>query len=172
MHDWWLALCAAAMGEVLHLPEATVLYRQHGRNALGSRGWRVVRRETLRRPLVWWRRSSTLFARAVHQGCELARRVERQSRETGVSHPSLATLQEFRAAFLGVGGPLGRLRVVRRHGIRPESLLPYPVFFYARVLLGTTPSVGGGPDVGNPTSSSTRAAPWRRHELPTFSSKD
>ena len=46
MHDWWLALCAAAMGEVLYLPEATVLYRQHGLNAPGSRGWRVVCRET------------------------------------------------------------------------------------------------------------------------------
>lgn len=172
MHDWWLALCAAAMGEVLHLPEATVLYRQHGLNALGSQGWREIRRETLRRPFAWWRRSSTLFAQVVHQGCELARRVERQSRDTAVSYPSLVPLREFRAAFGGTAGPLSRLRAVRRHGIKPRSLLPYPVCFYARVLLGTRSSVGGGPDFGNPTSPGARAAPWRRGELPTFSSKD
>ncbi len=137
MHDWWLALCAAAMGEVLYLPEATVLYRQHGRNTLGSRDWREVRGETLRRPFDWWRRSSTGFAQAVEQGCELAGRVEGRTRESAVAYPSLATLREFRAAFRDAGGPLERLRAVRRHGIRPRSLLPFSVCFYARVLLGT-----------------------------------
>ena len=162
MHDWWLALCAAAMGEVLYLPEATVLYRQHGLNALGSRGWRVVCRETIRRPFAWWRRSSMLFGQAVHQGCELARRVERQSRETAGSYPSLTTLREFRAAFEGTARPLSRLQAVRRHGIRPGSLLPYPMCFYARVLLWTRPSVGGGPDFGNSTSTGARAGTWQR----------
>lgn len=137
MHDWWLALCAAAMGEVVYLPEATVLYRQHGRNALGSRDWREVRGETLRRPFDWWRRSSVVFAQAVQQGCELARRVERLSRESAAEYPALATLLEFRAAFRDTGGPLERLRAVRRHGIRPRSLLPFSACFYARVLLGT-----------------------------------
>lgn len=35
MHDWWLALIAAAAGELIYLPQATVLYRQHGKNASG-----------------------------------------------------------------------------------------------------------------------------------------
>ena len=149
-------------GRGLVLPEATVLYRQHGLNALGSRGWRVVCRETIRRPFAWWRRSSMLFGQAVHQGCELARRVERQSRETAGSYPSLTTLREFRAAFGGTARPLSRLQAVRRHGIRPASLLPYPMCFYARVLLWTRPSVGGGPDFGNSTSTGARAGTWQR----------
>lgn len=37
MHDWWLALVAAAFGRVGYLPEALVLYRQHGTNTLGAR---------------------------------------------------------------------------------------------------------------------------------------
>ncbi|HEV8051194.1 MAG TPA: glycosyltransferase family 2 protein [Parachlamydiaceae bacterium] len=37
MHDWWLALVAAAFGKVETLPEATMLYRQHGKNTLGAR---------------------------------------------------------------------------------------------------------------------------------------
>jgi glycosyltransferase involved in cell wall biosynthesis len=37
MHDWWLALVAAAFGDIAYLPEPTVLYRQHGGNVLGAR---------------------------------------------------------------------------------------------------------------------------------------
>jgi len=37
LHDWWLALVASALGRIVHLPEATVLYRQHGRNEIGAR---------------------------------------------------------------------------------------------------------------------------------------
>lgn len=37
MHDWWIALCAAAFGEALYLPEATIDYRQHGDNSVGAK---------------------------------------------------------------------------------------------------------------------------------------
>lgn len=36
MHDWWLALVAVAFGHIGHLSQATVLYRQHGRNDSGA----------------------------------------------------------------------------------------------------------------------------------------
>lgn len=36
MHDWWLALLAAAFGRIGHADVVTVLYRQHGDNALGA----------------------------------------------------------------------------------------------------------------------------------------
>jgi hypothetical protein len=38
MHDWWLALVASAFGRIGWLPQATVLYRQHGANVLGAQG--------------------------------------------------------------------------------------------------------------------------------------
>jgi hypothetical protein len=44
MHDWWLALVAAAFGTVSYLPEATVDYRQHGANAIGARRFGLARR--------------------------------------------------------------------------------------------------------------------------------
>lgn len=37
MHDWWLALVAAACGRVIELPQATMLYRQHDGNVVGAR---------------------------------------------------------------------------------------------------------------------------------------
>jgi glycosyltransferase involved in cell wall biosynthesis len=36
MHDWWLALVASSVGEVIFIPEATVKYRQHGKNVVGA----------------------------------------------------------------------------------------------------------------------------------------
>ncbi len=37
MHDWWMALTAAAFGQVLYYPGATVVYRQHGENQVGAK---------------------------------------------------------------------------------------------------------------------------------------
>lgn len=37
MHDWWLALVAAALGRVDYLPQPTILYRQHPANTLGAK---------------------------------------------------------------------------------------------------------------------------------------
>jgi len=39
MHDWWLALVAAAFGTIGFAPEPTILYRQHKENAIGAREW-------------------------------------------------------------------------------------------------------------------------------------
>lgn len=37
MHDWWLALIAAATGRIVYLDRATVDYRQHSSNRVGSK---------------------------------------------------------------------------------------------------------------------------------------
>ena len=39
MHDWWLALVAAASGVIHALPHATMLYRQHHNNTLGAQAF-------------------------------------------------------------------------------------------------------------------------------------
>jgi len=36
MHDWWLAMVAAGLGQLVWVPRATILYRQHGGNTLGA----------------------------------------------------------------------------------------------------------------------------------------
>ena len=37
MHDWWLALVAAAFGELVFMDKALVHYRQHDSNAIGAK---------------------------------------------------------------------------------------------------------------------------------------
>jgi glycosyltransferase involved in cell wall biosynthesis len=39
MHDWWIALVAAAIGTVDHIDLPLVRYRQHGRNDTGAKSW-------------------------------------------------------------------------------------------------------------------------------------
>ena len=39
MHDWYLALVAAARGKLVYLDITTELYRQHDANVLGARTW-------------------------------------------------------------------------------------------------------------------------------------
>ena len=36
MHDWWFALIASAMGEICHIKDVTMLYRQHTDNVVGA----------------------------------------------------------------------------------------------------------------------------------------
>ena len=37
MHDWWIALIAAAFGKIVFLNESTILYRQHSNNEVGAK---------------------------------------------------------------------------------------------------------------------------------------
>ena len=42
MHDWWLALVAAAFGKIGFVDRATMSYRQHGSNTVGAKGWTMA----------------------------------------------------------------------------------------------------------------------------------
>ena len=39
MHDWWLALVAGYLGEIVTVNAPLILYRQHGTNAIGAQDW-------------------------------------------------------------------------------------------------------------------------------------
>ena len=55
MHDWYLALLAAAFGKLIYIDQPTELYRQHSSNVLGAR--------TLRKRIKNWVRPHVLFAK-------------------------------------------------------------------------------------------------------------
>jgi rhamnosyltransferase len=63
MHDWWLALVAAALGKMAYIDTPTIDYRQHANNALGAPGsnWRRYVRQLLNnRP---WEKAQHYLAR-------------------------------------------------------------------------------------------------------------
>lgn len=43
MHDWWLALVAAAFGRIEFVDKPYISYRQHASNTLGAKGWGIGR---------------------------------------------------------------------------------------------------------------------------------
>lgn len=50
IHDWWYALCAATYGNILYIPEATLLYRQHEYNEIGAKEyWHTLKIRLLHR---------------------------------------------------------------------------------------------------------------------------
>jgi glycosyltransferase involved in cell wall biosynthesis len=51
MHDWWLALVAAAFGAIGNVPAQTAFYRQHGANNVGAVGLNL--RDVIRRFRHW-----------------------------------------------------------------------------------------------------------------------
>ncbi|MBF0778583.1 glycosyltransferase family 2 protein [Streptococcus cuniculi] len=55
MHDWYLALVASAVGNLVYIDDPTELYRQHEANVLGAR--------TLKKRIQNWIRPHVLFAR-------------------------------------------------------------------------------------------------------------
>ena len=42
LHDWWTTLYASALGVVAHVPQATMHYRQHGNNVIGSGSYKLL----------------------------------------------------------------------------------------------------------------------------------
>ncbi|MGN6391378.1 MAG: glycosyltransferase family 2 protein [Gemmatimonadales bacterium] len=141
MHDWWLAQCAAALGTLHVLPEATVRYRQHGANAVGSRGFAQLYRDAVGNPRRWWAQSRANFADAGAQVCELAARLADLPADTP-TNPGAGDLVRQACQALYEPGPLRRCLEVSALGIRPRSLLA-PVFFYLRILAGIRESPAG-----------------------------
>lgn len=92
IHDWWLALCAAATGKLLFLPEATLLYRKHSQNAIGARSyWETLslRQTSLREK---WSTGTAHYRKSIEQAIQLYRRL----REKNVAdRPALSLIEEY-----------------------------------------------------------------------------
>lgn len=108
MHDWWVALVAAACGRIEVVPHALAEYRQHPANVLGAMGmtWRRLARRLCASPLAGARD-----------------RLDRGYRQAGALRSSLGARMPAQAAatvdaFVAMRGRgwLGRRAVLVRHG--------------------------------------------------------
>ena len=111
MHDWYLALLAAACGKIGFLPEATIDYRQHGRNAVGAKN---ARSPTY---LLHRLRENDIRAAFLHTAAQAASLAERY----GAAMPPEA-LELCRAfAALPDRSKAARLRTCRRCGFYKQG---------------------------------------------------
>ena len=113
MHDWWCALCAAATGVVETLPQATLLYRQHASNVIGSRGfYRKFINKQLINSLFRIRRERLIDT--FKQASALHRHL--LNNKITIS-PDRFTLVEAMASFLKAP-PIARFKIIQQQNIR------------------------------------------------------
>ena len=130
MHDWWLALCAAACGSLEFLPEATAAYRRHGANAVTVRGFRQTMNPLRTDWQALWRTGQQNHARAVRQAAALAGRMA----EKGGALNCASGLVD---AFVRIHDPerssVSRVAGALRLGLRSQAL-PRTLALYLRLL--------------------------------------
>jgi rhamnosyltransferase len=112
MHDWWLALLAAASGKIGFVPLPLVRYRQHGENVLGAvsfqqRLWRLLSSSHQ------WRRHILTIKGGIWQSRRLAERL--RERRVPSTHGVVQQVDAY--AHILRMPPMRRIYILRRHRI-------------------------------------------------------
>lgn len=130
MHDWWLALCCAACGQLTYLPQAMVRYRQHGANQLGAEGLLTMLNPLSDASSRRLSRSEYYVSGSIRHAALLSERVI--SRGVPCSADALSLLRSFAAC--GQKGRLRRLWTVFRLRLRRQGLFRQ-LLLYWRLLV-------------------------------------
>ncbi len=131
MHDWWLALCAATFGRIVYVNKTLVLYRQHERNVVGARGWRL---QNLYKAGIAnrWRHWTESFHRSVYQAEQLCLRVEIYERHLP---PMVARIVRRYCDIFSVNrGSFHRIKTAVLLGIRRQRVVD-TLALYASIFL-------------------------------------
>lgn len=136
MHDWWLALVAAACGRLGFVPTATLDYRQHPRNQIGAKSY--------------WQSVNPLCRLLRGQGSDALRQLGRLQAQAAAlqerlaEHPSAALAGDAARVLVGEVVALlatagwGRVRGLVRLGVRRQDWLRNHLF---QLRLLTLPAV-------------------------------
>ena len=155
MHDWWLALCAAACGRIGYVPESTVLYRQHGDNVVGGRSlWRTAWQRL--QELIRERSSmNEQFLRCLEQLAAFRRRLEERDH---VPAKSLELVERVCELFDGsVNSRVGRVRRLMVLGV-PNVPVFRRLSTYARAFAFKAVPTSSGETAALPSEESVRRA--------------
>lgn len=118
MHDWWLALVAGYLGEIVTIPKPLILYRQHGGNAIGAQDWGLpgITRRFLRSPSEAISRTKRILRRTPAQAQAFADRFVADLKTSDAQN-----VEEL--AALPKSALLRRKTYFLRSGMRPSSWL-------------------------------------------------
>ncbi len=120
LHDWWAALVAAAFGRVVHLPEATVLYRQHPGNDTGARRWSPGYLLAQLDPASARRQQESLdrtFLRARLLRTRYRRQLSAEARRTVLAYLRLRRLGPVRRRLAALAGGYTKVGLLRTAGM-------------------------------------------------------
>ncbi len=113
MHDWWLALLAAAFGKTDYLDEPTMLYCQHGDNQVGAK--KATGTEFIVRKIKTRKQTAANYRAAFAQANELLRlygdKLTPKQRETVAAYAALAH-----------GSKLKKIKTIRKYDFRKNTL--------------------------------------------------
>lgn len=150
LHDHWLALIAAASGEIACLPESTILYRQHDGNTIGAIPWGVRSiLDRIRETLLEDTKRRMLERFRLQAGALLDRCGQDMSPDDVRATAALAGLWS--------GNRWRRFASLRRHGFAGQGFLRNAALFVA--LAGPRPRVAashigcGGNEADRPIGS-------------------
>lgn len=122
MHDWWLyQVVSGAGGRVIHDPEPSLLYRQHGANVVGANDGAGARLASLKRML-----------QGRHRDWSRANLREMQRLRDRLTPENRRLLDDF-AALTGPGAP-ARLRALRRGAFYRQGHLSQAALWLAAAL--------------------------------------
>jgi glycosyltransferase involved in cell wall biosynthesis len=126
MHDWWLALVAAAVGRIAFDPACPILYRQHAANQIGARGYARSLWSLARRSLALRRHEAGELIATIRQAEALRARL-REGRVADAGVPGLRDADRLVSEYVdswrpGVGR-LDRLRTLRRLGVGRQDVV-------------------------------------------------
>ena len=136
MHDWWLALCAAACGQIGHLPNSTLRYRQHDSNQIGAQRILAMINPLSLRTRRWWKEGGKRLFKSIGQAALLSERIV--SREVPCPVEALSLLKRFAAC--AQEGRLRRLWTVSHLGLRRQGVLRQ-LLLYWRLLVSSRGAV-------------------------------
>jgi glycosyltransferase involved in cell wall biosynthesis len=117
MHDWWLALCAAAFGRLEYCAEPLVKYRQHTNNAIGAKNLRQLMNPLKNNWPSHWSSGCDNLAGSMLQARALADRIRKHDPENSLLHliEEYASLMELPS--------LNRIKTLKKSGIHMQSSL-------------------------------------------------
>ena len=131
MHDWWLALCAAACGRIGHLPNSTLRYRQHESNQIGAQRFLAMMNPLSPRTHRRWKEGGRQLFKSIGQAALLSERIV--SREVPCSVEALSLLK--RVAACAQEGRFRRLWTVSQLGLQRQGVLRQLLLYWRLLVL-------------------------------------
>ncbi len=115
MHDWWLALWAAALGRLEFIDKPLVSYRQHAKNAVGAKNLAAFLNPFRTDWIRQWKAGFHNMIRSFDQAEALGGRLK----EIHPGHPALPVIEGY--ASLPAKNIVAQLKFLTQNGIRMQS---------------------------------------------------